>query len=401
MAMTSADRPIAPLDPLRTDALEDEGLQRLVDIARLSTGAEVAELYLEGFSSCTSTADGLGRTIGFHDSTQTTRVEHGGADRTFDCEPWAKTFAVVPVTGPSAEVGWLAVAHAKPNSFNNNVLEILEPIALLTETWFDRQLEQLRLDDVSALLRQSQIELGVSSRQLEASNRELEQFAYVASHELVAPLRAVSVYAQLVRQLLEKNDDDAPQKIRACVQEISEGVSLMNQQVQSLLELSSINATAADPEPVSLDEVVRRALDTLSSHLHDVGGTVTVSPLPLVNGQHVPLQSVFANLFSNALRYRHADRPLHITVEATTDTTDVVVTVEDNGLGVIDTDRDRIFGLFERASTTTDGSGIGLALSRRIVEAFGGTIGVSEESGPHGSIFWIRLPLATPEHATS
>lgn len=167
----------------------------------------------------------------------------------------------------------------------------------------------------------------------------------------------------------------------------------MSTQVQSLLELSSVNATATTLEPVELSEAVGNALDTLAPQLEEANANITVEALPIVLGQLVPLQGVFANLVSNSLRYSHADRQLEIEVSASATTTHTRVTVRDNGVGVTEADADRIFGLFERASTTTDGTGIGLALSRRIVESFGGRIGVT--SGiEEGSEFWVELSNA-------
>lgn len=313
-----------------------------------------------------------------------------------DLPSWAVSMHAISLTGPYAEAAWLIVISRSEDAFDNRATAILESVGVMAEHWLDRTVEQARLKDLSALLHQSQSDLQRSSERLKISNSELEQFAYVASHELVAPVRAVSVYAQLLTQILDGEDVEpaTATKIHSCVSEITRGVSLMSNQVQSLLELSSVTSNSVTPEPIHIDEAVANALATLAPQLEEFDVQVVVGTMPIAFGQLVPLQSVFANLIANSLRYRHPDRTLRIQIDATDDGEYSTIRVRDNGVGVTEADADRIFALFERASTNTDGTGIGLALSRRIVESFDGSIGV-EAKIETGSVFWVQLRKAS------
>ncbi len=383
-----------------------DALRDVLRIARLSANAPFAQLGMAGNILAWSGDDEIARSLKddaplrellaiaeLHPSG--TSVSLAGSTTT----PWAASMQAVALTGPNAEAAWLVMVYDQEPSTNSvehqKTADILEAAGSLAERLLDRALEDERIRDLSEKLRQSQAVLSRTSEQLEISNHELEQFAYVASHELVSPLRAVSVYAQLLNQVLSNVSLDAEtdQKLESCVGEITRGIGLMSTQVQSLLELSSVNSTATVSEPVDIAEAVGNALATLAPQLEELNATVNIGDLPIVTGQLVPLQGVFANLFANSMRYREPGRPLEITVEASTSATHGRITVRDNGIGVTEADADRIFQLFERASTSTDGTGIGLALSRRIVESFGGTIGV-ESNVATGSVFWIELPSA-------
>ena len=379
----------------RREADTTNALQDLLRLARLSADAPFAQLCVGNevlaWSSDTQQHHPTGdfATIAeLHPANTPISIDG-------DFAPWAASMQAAPLTGPSAEAGWLIVVADTESSFGPSVTSTLDICASLAERTLDRSEEAHRLGDVGSQLRQSQADLRRSGEQLEISNRELEQFAYVASHELVAPLRAVSVYAQLLGQILAGTETDPAtnQKVDSCIGEITRGVGLMSNQVQSLLELSSINSTKTSPEPVEADEVVGNALATLAPQLDEADAHVTTDQLSMIYGQVVPLQSVFANLISNALRYRHPDRKLAIHISSEDVGSHHRITVRDNGIGVTEADADRIFGLFERASTTTDGTGIGLALSRRIVESFGGRIGIEMDTDV-GSVFWVELRKA-------
>ena len=244
-------------------------------------------------------------------------------------------------------------------------------------------------------MRQNQDDLHATQAKLELSNSELEQFAYIAAHELVAPLRSVAVYAEVL-DMSSGDLDDA--QLQSCAREIRDGVALMDRQVQHLLELSSTQEQAADPVPVNLSEVVDAAVESLRDHIDEVGATIEVQQLPTVRGRWVLLQSVFVNLVSNALKYRDQSQPLTIAIESETTSDGHSIRVIDNGPGIDQEDRERIFRLFERASTTAPGSGIGLGLSRRIIEAFAGTL-TYQDSDAGGACFVLTFPIAPYEEA--
>jgi len=369
----------------------------LLELTRVATGADVVEFVLArpGYvpERVTGTDGGIDQGIELDPvaSSQTTLVADTGAeDYDGTCADWVRSYASVPVTGPEAEPGWLVAANEKPDSFDASALVLLGRSARLVEDRLDRALEQVRLDDLGEQLRTNQVDLQATQDRLELSNQELEQFAYIAAHELVAPLRSVAVYAEV----LEAGDQNTTeQQRRECVSEIRAGLQRMTQQVQYLLELSSAQRSA-DPnanEVVSVDEVVQAAVDTLNVQLAEIDAQVFVGPLPVVTATAVPLQSVFANLISNAIRYRDSTRQLKLSITYLETAAGPRVLVADNGSGVEPAHRRRIFRLFERASTTEAGSGIGLALSRRILDAFDATIGV-EDNPDGGVVFWIQFP---------
>ena len=158
-----------------------------------------------------------------------------------------------------------------------------------------------------------------------------------------------------------------------------------------MLEFSRAQGIASDLGAIDLRMVVSSALDTLAESIEQANAIVNIGDLPHVQGREVPLQSVFANLIGNAVNYRHPDRQLEIDIRSELGDGACRITVQDNGRGIDDEDQARVFQLFERATTEAPGTGIGLALSRRIIEAHGGEIGV-ERGSESGSLFWIELP---------
>ena len=387
-------------------------MQHIVDMARAACDAPYAELVIasEPRLQITSSSDPDKNHTGLTPEITTapgliadaSKAAVSGAEakgngaESGTLAPWVGSIASVPVMGPSAEAGWLAIADSRPGQISAEALAQLNDAVALIEDRLDRNVEQVRLDRLGEILRDNQDDLRHTRDRLEVSNQELEQFAYIAAHELVAPLRAVAVYAELLENIVATCDLDnvtelEVTKVNECATEIRGGVTLMNRQVQYLLELSRAQVDVADPDEVELDYIVHQAVDTLRETLDEVGATVDVGPLPRVPGRVVPLQSVFANLISNAIRYRSAERPLEISITSRSEANSTRISVIDNGSGVADSDAMRIFQLFERASTDAPGSGIGLALSRRIVEAFGGSIGVDQAPG-HGAEFWLDFP---------
>jgi len=309
-----------------------------------------------------------------------------------DIADWVRSFAVAPLTGPSGEAGYIVAGGETADRFDETTLEVLSRVVVLAETHLDRSAEQIRMDRLGEVLRANEQQLRKAQTRLEMSNEELEQFAYIAAHELVAPLRAVSLYAEVLEPLVTAETIDADQ-VHRCVQAIRTGVADMDQQVKQLLQLSHVQGDLSEISALNLVDVVDGALSTLAVPLDDAGAVVEVGALPRVRGRSVPLQSVFANLFSNAVRYRHPSRPLKIEVSAEEQEGQAIVHVTDNGVGVDPQAREKIFQMFERGSTATAGSGIGLALSRRIVEAVGGDLSLSSSS-PEGAEFTIALRLA-------
>lgn len=368
-------------------------MQDIVELLRGATGAHFAQLVL---ASDLSVAVRAGEPTNWLETGATASVfpeAHLKNDvaPNSTTAPWVQSYATMPVTGTSAEPGYLVLASRDANGASVDWFRPLASAAALIEDRLDRLAEHRRIDQMAQLLRSNQERLHATEAQLRVANGELEQFAYIAAHELVAPLRAVAVYAEVLEELTKSANDDIAETSKACAREIRDGVALMNQQVKYLLELSQGASDATDIEPIDLTDVVQRTVDTLAPALEEAAAVVNIGELAVVHGRQIPLQSVFANLLSNAVRYRHPHRPLVLDIRSEAVDDHVIVTVSDSGVGVAESDRQRIFQLFERASTDPAGSGIGLALSRRIIESFGGEIGVHPASDA-GASFWIRLP---------
>ncbi len=367
-------------------------LEQMVNLSAAAVGVDDVQLVVLGEPGLELRS---GRSI--TSSTQWAhRSGYQNRDADFDdsVAPWVHSLAVVPITGPAGEAGFVIVGSEEVGKFDSATVEVLTRMVKLVESHLDRSAEQVRLDRLSEVLRTNQEELRSARDRLLVSNEELEQFAYIAAHELVAPLRAVSLYAEVLEPLVLADEIDHAQ-VTKCVEAIQVGVADMDQQVKQLLELSNIHGELSQIAPLDLTDVVDRARMTMSESFEAAGADIEVGELPKVMGRPVPLQSVFANLFSNALRYRHPARSLMVKVWAEQRADRAVVVVSDNGVGVDPKTKDRIFQMFERGSTETAGSGIGLALSRRIVEAVGGELSLSR-SGESGAEFRISLQQPRP-----
>jgi PAS domain S-box-containing protein len=224
--------------------------------------------------------------------------------------------------------------------------------------------------------------------ELERSNKELEQFAYVASHDLQEPLRMVSSFTQLLaKRYRDKLDQDAMDYIDFAVK----GSNRMQRMIQDLLNYSRVFTRGKAPVPTDMDRVLDETLVNLHLAISDSGASITHDALPIVMADHSQLVQVFQNLIGNAIKFRRDD-PLHIHVSAGKMGDEWVFSVKDNGMGIEPQYFERIFVLFERlhAGETYRGTGIGLALCKRIIVRIGGRIWVESEPDK-GSTFYFTL----------
>jgi PAS domain S-box-containing protein len=223
---------------------------------------------------------------------------------------------------------------------------------------------------------------------LQGSNDSLEQFAYVASHDLQEPLRTITSFTQLlIRRMGDRMDDDT----RDMMSMVAEGGQRMSGMVQGLLEFSRVGHMP-HRVPVACDDVLREALTNLDSAILDSGMKVISAPLPVVQGSPDLLVRVFQNLISNAIRYRsHLPPRLNIDVHEAGGL--YVFSVQDNGIGIHPKYKERIFGIFKRLHARSDyeGTGIGLSIVKRIVESHGGRVWVESLPG-QGATFFFTLP---------
>ncbi len=226
--------------------------------------------------------------------------------------------------------------------------------------------------------------------ELERSNRELAEFAYVASHDLQEPLRTVASYAQLLKRRYQgKLDADADTFIDNTVA----GAERMQGLIQDLLAYSRVGAQPGPLEDVSIAKVVDIVRSDLGSALREANAQVTTAGLPTVRGHERELHQVFQNLIGNALKFRSPRRQLRVSVTATRDPGAWRFAVRDNGIGIESQHHALIFQIFQQLHTRGEfaGNGIGLSICKRIVELKGGKIGVDSEPGK-GSTFWFTWP---------
>ena len=236
--------------------------------------------------------------------------------------------------------------------------------------------------------RQAEADLAKKAEELARSNRDLEQFAYVASHDLQEPLRMVAAYTQLLAERYAgKLDENADKYIRYAL----EGALRMQTLVTDLLTFSRVGRNRKST-PLAGDAVVREALDNLQAALQESGAVVHYEALPTVRGDHTQLVQLFQNLIGNAIKFRGEKTPV-ITVSANRSAAEWEFSVSDNGIGIAAEHAEAIFVIFQRLHTRAEypGNGVGLAICKKIVEQHGGRISVESKAG-EGASFKFTLP---------
>jgi light-regulated signal transduction histidine kinase (bacteriophytochrome) len=255
-----------------------------------------------------------------------------------------------------------------------------------------RKRAELELDghrrNLEGLVEERTTELKGALEELRRSNAELEQFAYVASHDLQEPLRMVASYVQLLEKRYRgRLDDDAD----AFIGYASEGATRMQQLIQDLLAYSRVGTRSGSITPTDCEAVLAEVLVNLTLALEESGAEVTWDPLPVLEADELQLVQLFQNLVSNALKFR-SDQPPRIHVSAVERGKEWLFSVADNGIGIEPEHAERIFQVFQRLHGREEypGTGIGLAICRKIAERHGGRIWVEPSPGG-GSTFCFTL----------
>jgi signal transduction histidine kinase len=259
-------------------------------------------------------------------------------------------------------------------------------LAQLVGRFFEQNAE---LEREVFVRRRAEAALLAKEAELKRSNSELEQFAYVASHDLQEPLRMVGSYTQLLaRRYGGKLDQDADEFIGFAV----DGVSRMQRLINDLLVYSRVGRRGKEPQPTDSGGALDRALENLRMAIEDSRGSVTRDPLPVVMADDRQLEQLFQNLVGNAVKY-HGDEQPRVHVSAERRDGWWTFAVQDNGIGIESQYQERIFQVFQRLHTRKEysGTGIGLAVCKRIVERHGGRIWVESEPGK-GCTFRFTLP---------
>jgi len=251
-----------------------------------------------------------------------------------------------------------------------------------------RALEERRLRE---LRRQSERELAHKAAELARSNEELEQFAYVASHDLQEPLRMIANYTQLLgERYLGKLDEQADKYIRYSV----DGAVRMQALIQDLLRLSRVGKAEINPRTTECRALVEQAVKNLQAAVEESGAVVNGNGLPVVMADPSQLTQVFQNLIANAIKFHGAETPV-IQIDSEKRDHEWVLTVSDNGIGIPTESWQDIFVIFRRLHTRSEyaGNGIGLSICKKIIERHGGKIWIEAQAMP-GCCFKFTLPTA-------
>jgi PAS domain S-box-containing protein len=238
--------------------------------------------------------------------------------------------------------------------------------------------------------------LAARTEELQRSNADLEQFAYVASHDLQEPLRMVSSYTEL---LAEHFKDTLDEKAEKYIHYAVDGAKRMQQLVKDLLAYSRIDTQGKLPTPIKSEIVVTRVLENLKAAIEESHAEITCEQLPAVRADKVQFAQVFQNLIGNAIKF-HGQRPPHIRIGAEQSNKKWIFHVEDNGIGIDKQYAERVFQMFQRLHERGryEGSGIGLAIAKKIVERHGGRIWFESEP-ERGTTFYFTIPAIEGEFA--
>ncbi len=249
----------------------------------------------------------------------------------------------------------------------------------------------ISVKDITAL-KKTQATLSRINEQLERSNRELDHFAYVASHDLREPLRTVTGFLNLLTQRYGAQLDE---KAGEYVAHALSGAQRMRAMINALLDLSRVETRGRPLSPTDSEHVLNRTVDALSTRVEELDAEISYEPLPCVMADAAQLGALFQNLIVNALKFRREGTPPKVHVSAAHVGQRWQFSVRDNGIGIPSNQRERIFQLFQRLHTEEEypGLGIGLPLCKRIVERHGGRIWVTSEEG-QGATFHFTMTTA-------
>jgi len=225
------------------------------------------------------------------------------------------------------------------------------------------------------------------SRELNRSNKELEEYAYVASHDLKEPLHVVSSFVHLLEKRFQLKLDD---RDRQYLTYIKEGIAQAQRLIKDLLEYSCIGKKKSF-ETVDVNSILTEILTNLKIIIEEAGTTIEYMPLPKITANYLEMVQLFQNLITNAIKYR-SQRPLEIQITASSQQGMWIFSIKDNGIGIDSRYKDRIFDMFQRLHGKDEysGTGIGLAICKKIVENHGGKIWIDSTVG-QGTTFYFSI----------
>ncbi|MDZ8056083.1 MAG: ATP-binding protein [Aulosira sp. ZfuVER01] len=307
---------------------------------------------------------------------------------------------VLPLLDEGEVFGTLNIYSVETNAFDFQEVELLTELAdslsfgiLALRAKQKRQQAELRIlrlnEELEQRVEERTAELTQATEELQRSNHELEQFAYVASHDLQEPLRAIAGYTQLlISEYGDRFDDTA----RSYAEVVSDGAKRMQQLIQDLLTYSRVGTRSQELALTECNAVVQEALRNLQVAIAQSHTVIIVDPLPTLKADQNQLVQLFQNLIGNAIKFCKEDCP-RIQIRAIQRETDFLFQVEDNGIGIKPKYLDRIFEVFKRLHTRREypGTGIGLAICKKIVTRHGGQMWAESIPGI-GSTFCFTIP---------
>lgn len=235
----------------------------------------------------------------------------------------------------------------------------------------------------------AQHELANQTRELLRSNEELEQFAYVASHDLQEPLRMILSYVQLIQKNIDQGNT---QRVGEFMDYVMEGTGRMQALINDLLQFSRVSRKGNPFSKVDVNEVLKIAVSHLTARIQENHAVVTYDRMPVIQGDSFQLIRLFQNLIDNAIKFKAADRKPEIKISVEERAEDFLFAIRDNGIGIEDKFYNRIFVIFQRLHTRNEyeGTGIGLAVCKKIVERHGGEIWLESEKDK-GTTFYFTV----------
>jgi len=268
----------------------------------------------------------------------------------------------------------------------------------VTVLFFYRQQQLLaQIEAKNDELEQRADEIERKNTELKNQNAELERFNYTVSHDLKAPLVTIKGFLGLLQKDINSKETEA---IERDANQIGDAADKMGQLLDELLELSRIGRQMNAPENLDLEQLVQEALERVAMQIENHDVEVRVAPdMPVVVGDPGRLLEVFQNLIDNSIKFMGAQEAPCIEIGARREDGEIQCFVRDNGIGIAREYQHRVFDLFDRLDAKIDGTGVGLALVKRIIEVHGGRIWVESEGDGQGSTFWFTLPQESIDSA--
>jgi light-regulated signal transduction histidine kinase (bacteriophytochrome) len=286
-----------------------------------------------------------------------------------------QAYACHPLRAGNKTIGTLSFGTKKRKKFTGDELNFMRTVA----------------DQVSVAIERSWAERDLMdySRQLERSNAELQQFAYVASHDLQEPLRMVTAHLALLNR---KFGDELSPQAKEYMSTAVAGAERMRQLVNDLLQYSRVDTKGWEFTSVDMNKVSGAVVGDLQVAIHESGADVSIGILPTVLADEIQMKQVITNLVSNAVKFRGPSPP-KVNISATEDASNWTFAIKDNGIGIDPCYRNNLFKMFQRLHSRDEypGNGIGLAICKKIVERHGGRIWVESEKG-NGATFFFTIP---------